>query len=308
MNRYLLRSRRLLPGLAVATALCVMLPPSRAAAQHDTSVRVGSSAVVDITVRDGRLIVRGVDGTSGTVRGDHRRFELRTTGTTMSMNPRDDSDSRSRSQRDDDLLEVDVPRGVRLVIRGTSADIDIRDLSGSVDAFTSSGTLRIDQVRGRVNAATLTGDISVTGESSGLRVTTVSGDLRLREVRGEVDVHTTSGDVSISGAPIDRLTVESISGDVRMDGLLARDAWVRITAHSGDVTLRLPDDARGELTMSSYSGELQSAVPLTLMPGEVSRARSGRHTRRYQLGSGGPLQIDLSTLNGDIRLVRSPAR
>lgn len=308
MSQHVVFSCRLLPGLAVVAALSVMLPPSRAAAQYDTSVRVGSSAVVDITVRSGRLIVRGVDGTSGTVRGDHRRFELRTTGTTMSMNPRDDSDSRSRSQRDEDLLEVDVPRGVRLVVRGTSADIDIRALGGSVDAYTSSGTLRIEDARGRVNAATLTGDIYVTGPSAALRVTTVSGDVRLREVRGEVDVHTTSGDVSISGEPIERLSVESISGDVRMDGLLARDAWVRITAHSGDVTLRLPDDARGELTMSSYSGDLKSAVPLTLMPGEVSRARSGRHTRRYQLGSGGPLQIDLSTLNGDIRLVRSPAR
>lgn len=308
MSQHVVFSRRLLPGLAVVAALSVMLTPSRAAAQYDTSVRVGSSAVVDITVRSGRLIVRGVDGTSGTVRGDHRRFELRTTGTTMSMNPRDDSDSRSRSQRDEDLLEVDVPRGVRLVVRGTSADIDISALGGSVDAYTSSGTLRIEDARGRVNAATLTGDIYVTGPSAALRVTTVSGDVRLREVRGEVEVHTTSGDVSISGEPIERLSVESISGDVRMDGLLARDAWVRITAHSGDVTLRLPDEARGELTMSSYSGDLKSAVPLTLMPGEVSRARSGRHTRRYQLGSGGPLQIDLSTLNGDIRLVRSPAR
>jgi hypothetical protein len=301
-------SRRLLLGLAVAAFGVTTLPACAAAQQYDTAVRVGSSAVVDITVRNGRLIVRGVDGTSGTVRGDHRRFELRTTGTTMSMNPRDDGDRGARSQRDDDLLEVDVPRGARLVVRGTSADVDIRDLSGSVDAFTGSGTLRIEQVRGRVNAATLTGDIYITGPSSALRVTTVSGDLRLREVRGEVEAHTTSGDVSISGDPIERLSVESISGDVRMDGLLTRDAWVRITAHSGDVTLRLPDEARGELTMSSYSGDLQSAVPLTLMPGEVSRARSGRHTRRYQLGSGGPLQIDLSTLNGDIRLVRSPAR
>ncbi|MBL0939114.1 MAG: DUF4097 family beta strand repeat protein [Gemmatimonadaceae bacterium] len=285
--------------------------PRTLTAQNDTSVRVSSNAVVDISLRGGRLLVRGVDGNSGTVRGDHRSYELRTTGTTMSVQPRESSDrssERQSSSRDSDLLEVDVPRGARLVVRSLSGDVEVRDMSGSVDVRTASGTLRFEGVSGRLNVESMTGDISVTGRTAGLRATTVSGDLRLREMRGELEVHTTSGDVSISGEQITRLTVESISGNVGMDGLLDREARVRITAHSGNVTLRLPDEAHGMMEVSTFNGTINTATPLTMLPGDVNRSRAGRNSRRYQLGNGGPMQLEISTFNGNIRLVRTPQR
>jgi DUF4097 and DUF4098 domain-containing protein YvlB len=300
-----MRLRRLFNRWSAVWVLGVLGVAPAAAAQRasrDTIVRLSSDAVVDVSVRTGRLRVRGIDGANGTVRAGRADYQLRTTGTSLTVASRND-DRRDRD-RERTTLELEVPRGVRLTVSTISADVEIVDISGSVDVRTTAGDIRLADVRGRTIVETLSGDVSSTGSRTQLRATTVSGDLRIREARGELDLNTTSGDISVRGDGLRRLSVESMSGDVGFDGGLADNAVVRVTTHSGDVTMRLPEGARGQLELSTFNGTLTAGGPLTLLPGEVGGARHGRSTRRYQIGGGGPLQLDISTFNGDIRLLR----
>lgn len=296
-------AERYLARWVAAGVLAALSPLALARGQgtaRDTTVRVSRDAVVDVSLRTGRLIVRGIEGASGRVRAGRADYQLRSTGTTLTLS----APNERGGAPGDGPLELDLPRGVRLNVSTLSADVEIVDIDGSVDVRTTSGNIRLEGVRGRTVIETVSGDIGSTGSTTQLRATTVSGDVRIREARGELDLHTTSGDVTIGGDALRRVVVDGMSGDVTIDSGIADDARVRVTTHSGDVSLRLPESARGQLELSTFNGTLTAGGPLTLLPADGDGARRGRSTRRYELGGGGALQLDISTFNGDIRLLR----
>ena len=277
-------------------------------AQRDSSFAVASNAVVDITVRTGRLVVHGGSAATGAIRGRRGGYQLRTTdvGVTLeaSENARSNRSSRTASRRTDATLELDVPRNVRLVISPASADVDVSGIDGDVEIRTTSGDIGLDDIGGRLTLETLSGDIRLGGRSGPARVTTMSGDITLRGVRDDVNVHTTSGDVVLGMDRAARVDVESISGDITFDGSTTDDARLQLTTHSGDVTLRLPESARGSIDLSTFNGDMTASGSLTLMPRSLTSSRRDRAVRRYEIGGGGSTRFTISTFNGDVRVVR----
>jgi len=112
------------------------------------------------------------------------------------------------------------------------------------------------------------------------RVGAFSSRIRLEDVSGPVKAHTFSGAVDIH----------------------ARD-WrdgqdVDVDTFSGDVTLRVPENARGLVTFNSFSGHLNSELPLTLRTGN-------RRSLRAELGSGGEGgSLRFKTFSGSVRIDR----
>lgn len=296
-------------GLAVGLALGITMatPLHAQRGGRDTTLQLTGTSVVDVTLSSGHLVVRSVEGTTGAVRGLRNDQRLRSTGVALTVVGRDEqrrSFSGSSRNRSDDVLEVDVPRGVRLVVNTRSADVDVQEFAGDVEVTTQSGTLQLAGVRGRVIVESVSGDITITGAPSSVRITTVSGDIGIRGARGDVEVHTTSGDVRIDGERIPRLLVESMNADVDFDGSFTDGARVQLSTHSGDVTLRLPESQRGRIELSTVSGDFTAGFPLTMAPNNIPSSGRGRATRRYELGSGGTSQIDISTFSGDVRILR----
>ncbi len=277
-------------------------------AQRDSSFAVARNAVVDITVRTGRLVVRGSSATTGAIRGRSGDYQLRTTGVGVTLEAsehmRSSSSSRSGSRRSDATLELDLPRNVRLVVSTASADVDVSGIDGDVEIRTTSGDIGLDDIGGRLTLETLSGDIRLSGRSGPARVTTMSGDITLRGVRDDVNVHTTSGDVMLGMDRAARVDVESISGSITFDGSTTDDARLQLTTHSGDVTLRLPESARGSIDVSTFNGDMTASGSVTLMPSSLTSSRSDRAVRRYEIGGGGSTRFTISTFNGDIRVVR----
>lgn len=278
-------------------------------AQSDSSFAVARNAVVDITLRTGRLVVRGSAATTGAVRGRSGDYQLRTTGVGVTLDASGDmrssrTSTRTASRRNDATLELDLPRNVRLVVSTSSADVDISGIDGDVEIRTTSGDISLDDIGGRLTLETLSGDVRLDGRSGPARVTTMSGDITMRGVRDDANVHTTSGDVILGMERAARVDVESISGDVTFDGSTTDDARLQVTTHSGDVTLRLPEGARGSIDLSTFSGDMTASGSLTLMPNSLTSSRSERAVRRYEIGGGGSTRFTISTFNGDLRVVR----
>lgn len=304
-----LRSRLLVPlGALLLLPLAGGVSPLQA--QGDSSFVVARDAVVDITLRTGRLVVRGGSATTGAIRGRSGDYQLRTTGVGVTVDASEDMrssrssrPSRTASRRNDATLELDLPRNVRLVVSTASADVDISGIDGDVEIRTTSGDISLDDIGGRLTLETLSGDILLGGRSGPARVTTMSGDITMRGVRDEANVHTTSGDVMLGMDRAARVEVESISGDITFDGNTTDDARLQITTHSGDVTLRLPENVRGSMDVSTFNGDMTASGSLTLMPNSLS-SRSERAVRRYEIGGGGSTRFTISTFSGDVRVVR----
>jgi hypothetical protein len=117
--------------------------------------------------------------------------------------------------------------------------------------------------------------VTVEGVTGAFRVHAFSSRIRLGDIEGPVRAHTFSGAIDIDA-----------KGWV--DG---QD--VDIDTFSGNVTMRVPDAARGTVTFNSFSGHLHSELPLVLrsthgrsLKGELGANATGGGTLRFKTFSG----------------------
>ncbi len=291
--------------------LAVSMPARAHAQAADTSFSLPRNAVVDITLRSRDLIVRGTDRSAAELRGGDDRYSIRASGVGVIIEPRDErSRSRARGRDNSDgALELLVPRGVRVVISAGTADVTVDDIAGDVEVHSLSGDVELRAIGGRAIVETLSGEVRLSEGANGARVTTMSGDITLGGVRGTADLHTTSGDVSLGVVRATQVQIETVSGEIDLDGDLADGARVQLTSHSGDVSVRIPESAHGVMEMSTFSGDLSANRPLSMMAGTaLSGNRSERGTKRYEFGGGGTTRVIITTFNGDVQFDRSGAR
>ncbi|HET7371779.1 MAG TPA: DUF4097 family beta strand repeat-containing protein [Gemmatimonadaceae bacterium] len=131
----------------------------------------------------------------------------------------------------------------------------------------------------RVSAASVSGDVTVTG------------------AHGDVDVNSVSGDVRLDGLHATSIHANSVSGDidVGVSELTGRGDLYFHTV-SGDVTLEVPRGFDADLSMSTVSGDIDSDFPITLGNGRMSRRRI-----EARIGNGGR-RLDVATVSGDLRV------
>jgi hypothetical protein len=170
--------------------------------------------------------------------------------------------------------DVTVPTRTKIRTRSGSGDQQIGAVLGPVDASAGSGDLRVGPIGSSITLTTGSGDISVLGARGDVAARSGSGDIQASALNGSVHVHTASGDIALHSRPL---------GD-----------WT-IAAASGDVTLRLPDDAAFSLDATTSSGRLRTRHDL-----DSSRSSSRRHIQGTAHG-GGP-RLDVTTASGSIRV------
>lgn len=121
-----------------------------------------------------------------------------------------------------------------------------------------------------VTVTNVSGDVVVEGFSSEIRLTDVSGPKRVKTFSGQVHVQANQWN----------------DGDD-----------MNVNTFSGDVVLRLPATARGEIVFDSFSGQFNSDLPVTL-------SSSSRRSFRGALNGGGGTDFRLNTFSGDVRIER----
>jgi DUF4097 and DUF4098 domain-containing protein YvlB len=131
----------------------------------------------------------------------------------------------------------------------------------------------------KLDLRTFSAPVTVTGVRGDLIVDGFSSDIRLTDVGGPMRVKTFSGGVEVeAGAWTDG------------DGL-------NINTFSGEVTLRLPSAARGDIEFDTFSGRFNSDLPVAL-------SSSSRRNFRGTLNGGGSAEFRLKTFSGDVTIRR----
>lgn len=169
-----------------------------------------------------------------------------------------------------DRIVVEQPSGVmrwgRYEITVTApAGLAVRVKLASADL---DATLQLRELRADV----ATGDVRGGDVSGSVRVKTASGDVRIGDVAGDVEVTSASGDVRV-GAIDGKAEVTSASGDCVLEAV-ARSASVR--SASGNIVVSRFEG--GDLHAQSMSGDVRIGFP-----------------------SGRTLDVDMSTMSGDVR-------
>jgi DUF4097 and DUF4098 domain-containing protein YvlB len=126
-----------------------------------------------------------------------------------------------------------------------------------VTARSWSGSVSVKGVHGDVDTHTQSADVDLR-DIGRLDLESLSGDVRIQGVNGEAMINTVSGDIELTNARGD-VEIETVSGDIDMRDVVAKH--IRTHTTSGDVTFAgqiLPD---GRYEYNTHSGEIRLALP-----------------------------------------------
>jgi len=217
-----------------------------------------------------------------------------------------------RGRLGDHEFTLVVPAGTRVEANAVSGDVTVRGTRSDIDVETVSGDVRVEDVEGRLNLSSVSGDIAGERVGGTVRFTSVSGEVRLRDASGSIGGESVSGSVEVEGRATS-LRLTSVSGDLTYRGGLDPTGRFAMQAHSGTLTLVLPDDARADLTVKTFTGQLDTRMILDGDRRDGMRLRLGgdgrrrRDAMRLTLGGGGAT-VDLETFSGTITLRKSGAK
>ncbi|HET6474383.1 MAG TPA: DUF4097 family beta strand repeat-containing protein [Pseudomonadales bacterium] len=196
-------------------------------------------------------------------------------------------------------LVIHVPQTSRVRVELVSAQLRLTNLKGGVDAKTVSGDIEAADVGDRIELATISGDITLGHGVGPTSFSSVSGDIKADAETSEIKIQTVSGGARVtSSARVQELTMHSVSGDLEVSANLADGAHVKGSTTSGDIRLAINPDAGVVVEMKSTAG---GGIRNTLTHDRPSRDIGGSASLDLTLGNGQG-GVELSTVSGRLEL------
>lgn len=213
-------------------------------------------------------------------------------------------------------LQVDVPRGSSVLIKGRSGDLDVSGVA-SVRAETMSGSIDLRDITRAVEVTTANGDISLKHAKGRARLRTISGlievnDAEPAEAADDLWLNTTSGDISLTQVRHAHVEATTTAGSVSLTGALARGGLYELKTTQGDVTLTLPADASFFVNARVYyGGEIETDFPVRLVNGTNNNVPDKHNGHEMMSGTltgvtgqhdKGDATLNLASFSGTVRL------
>ncbi|MGH9451332.1 MAG: DUF4097 family beta strand repeat-containing protein [Terriglobia bacterium] len=166
---------------------------------------------------------------------------------------------------------IETPSGTQLNAASGSGDVSVSGVQGPVKAVTGSGNLKIADIQDELTATTGSGDIRAESIKGEVHLRTGSGTVRAIGVGGAFYVSTGSGDVTVQDNNGGSGRVSTGSGNVRLTGV---NGSLRVGAGSGDITAQ--GRAAGDWSLHSGSGGVVVRLPQDANFDIDAHADSGR--------------------------------
>jgi DUF4097 and DUF4098 domain-containing protein YvlB len=196
--------------------------------------------------------------------------------------------------------EITVPRRASISVSGVNLSVDVGGTTGSVAISNVEGVIHVRDVTGRVSVESVAGGLVVDNVTGDVAAATVNQSIRLGRVRGSISAETVNGSITVTGADATEVRVSTVNGMIEYDGVIRDNGRYFLGAHNGQVTMTIPENANARIRLSSRTGRVEAAFPVSLSP-----ARNNR----FELSVGsGSADIELHSFNGAIRLARPGGR
>lgn len=264
-------------------------------ARLDTTFAFSKDGALSVSIPDGEIIVRGWADSRVQIKATSERDNIRLDATSSHVT------LETTGGGSDSHFEVTVPYGVRVQARAQSGDVSVRGTKGEVEASSQSGDVTVSDAVRRLDVSSLSGDVEAEHVNGDVEIRSVSGDAKLSDVTGDVEIESVSGDVSIAGAVAKYVRAHTTSGGVSYRGTIDPQGRYELVSHSGDVDITIPQGSGAQLTVSTWSGAVESDFPITLRPGEhgIGTATAKRFT--FEIGNAAA-RISLESFSGDINI------
>ena len=210
------------------------------------------------------------------------------------------------TKQEGDRIEIEVKKPARETIMigigpmSPSAKLIVTmPRNGNVTARSGDGSIRIDDIRGKLQLRTGDGAIRARGIGGEMSLSTGDGSVTLDSAEGDIAVDTGDGSVSVSGK-LGAVKLNTSDGSITLraePGTAMKDDW-SLTTGDGGVVVYLPSEFGAELDAHTGDGSIRNELQMS------DGGESGRRTVRGKLGAGGKL-LRIRTGDGSIRLKTS---
>ena len=201
-------------------------------------------------------------------------------------------------------LKIMIPRGSECDVSAVSADVSSSGVLGAQRLKSVSGSIVADIAQADVEAKSVSGDITLrgNGKPGALHATSISGTVRLDRGAGDIEANTVSGDLKVSLDPGRSVRMRTTSGDVAIQGRLAKDADLDAQTVSGDVSLRAAPEGGYSYEVATFSGSISNCFNATAE--RTSKYGPGERLSGTR-GTGGA-HVRIKTMSGDVELCDRP--
>jgi len=153
--------------------------------------------------------------------------------------------------------------------------------------------------RDKNNSASVEYLLTVPKQSRLDRVNSVNGEVEIEAVSGDVKASSVNGNVTAAGLA-GQVELSTVNGSVKATFVELKKS-VSLKSVNGSVTVALPGEANAKVSANTVTGGISSDFALQAKKHfPIGQNLDGK------LGEGGPA-VDLSTVNGGIRIDRSKA-
>ena len=245
----------------------------------ERSIAVDPAVAISLCMASGNISVRGWDRNEVRVRSnDDVKIELShapaAPGTSIrklevAIFNKDEAEKPGGKCQTFSDIELNVPRGATVAMQTRDGDISIAEVAVAY-AGTQSGDIEIEQVSRSIEAGTLGGSICLKDSTGRVSVSSAGGsveaaNLRPVESADSFEVVTTSGDIGLTQLTHSQISTKTVSGNLTMTGPLAPAGKYWFNSFSGDVTLAMPANSSFKLIAKvSQGGEIITDFPLSL--------------------------------------------
>jgi len=197
--------------------------------------------------------------------------------------------------------DLTVPAWLPVSLSGIYNDVDVDGLQGGIDVETVKGDIVVRRAVGVIGLRSVEGAVDLVGARGTIAVSSVNEAVRVAQAVGSVAAEAVNGDIHLIDVDSKDVEATTVNGEVVYDGRILDGGNYRFSTHSGDIALGLAESANATVSVSTFSGDFESAF--AIQPRRASRGR--RFT--FALGNGSA-QIDLESFQGSIELMRPGGR
>ena len=211
---------------------------------------------------------------------------------------------RDRGPRDTETVDrtLPMPAGGTLRLKTFSGRVKITGGSGDqlvVHAIRRATRDRLDEIKLEITQSGTTIEVDANHRLVERRNdNVVETDFEIQvPSKTKLDIKTFSAPVTVIGVSASQ-NIDGFSSEVIIESTEFGDGNdIDVNTFSGDVRLRLPATAKGNIDFNSFSGHFESDLPVTLN-------NSSRRNFRGALNGGGPGDFRLKTFSGDVSIRR----
>jgi len=207
---------------------------------------------------------------------------IRLEGSDTDLEIKTERPKRQRRQSISISYEIVVPNRTTVKCSSASGSLRLKDLIGDIDAHTSSGSVSGTRIEGPA------------------RLSSASGSIRGQDIKaGDIDFSTASGGVHLTdGREIGRCRMYTASGSVTATNVQAQT----MDLHSGSGRVTAENVTCSRLKANSGSGSVAVAFSETSPSEVVVDARSGSGSINVVTPPNFAGRVDLSTSSGSVNL------